>query len=210
VANPAREGEHIRGGQGMARSLLMGSYQYAYQWWDWEPFETSTTLRGALEYRDHLERLQKQSGEGLDHPATQRLVIEAGWQRYMSSPALFLKKAFISAVSVWILIPTFFGSALLSIAFAIAEATLLALAIDGYILTARTTRLWPFLLGLLLIPTLFHIPFHVEARYSSPMKPLELALAAVAITRLWSSRVPQSATTSLPTAASSVPNASSS
>jgi hypothetical protein len=187
LANPPREGELIRGGQGMARSLLMGSYQYAYQWWDAEPFETSTTLPGAIEYQAHLERLQQQTGEDFEHPETQRLILEAGKQRYRDSPALLAKKALISIVSVWILVPSFAGSWILTAAFAVGELTLLALAIAGLVHTARTTRLWPFLLGLLLIPTLFHIPFHVEARYSSPMKPIELALAAVAITSLWSS-----------------------
>lgn len=186
AANPAREGTFLRGGQGAARSMLMGTYQYEYQWFDTRPWVEDPVEPGAVAYRQKIDELQRRSGRSIVDPATVVLMRGAAIDRYTTNWGYVWKKAIISQARIWILLPTFTASAPLMIACGIAESLLFVAALVGIVLVARSSRIWLFCMLTLLLPGLASIPFHIEARYSVPVRAMELALAAVGLSTICS------------------------
>lgn len=177
--NPPSPGQFTRGSQGMNSSLLLGSYQYADMWWDWDWNLTTGP------YFDHEHELMKRSGEPAEHPKTQELMREAAWQRYSGDPANTLKKIAVSTIRIWVLVPTHLKSMPIKVAIAVQELALLGFAIAGLVLLRRNRGLFVLALGTLLVPTVTHWLLHVEPRYALPGKCMELSLAALAAYALY-------------------------
>jgi hypothetical protein len=181
LVNPPEPGQFVRGSYPMNRSILEGTYQFQDRWWDWEPFGDEKVM---AKFWVHEKRLEAESGHPMEHPDTQRLMRRDGLQRIRDYPLNSLKKAVISSVRIWILIPTQFDRLLYEVPFALLEGVLLALAIGGIVITRRRGGPWYLGVGVMAVVAAAHLVLHVEPRYSLPAKGVEVAFIAVALSAL--------------------------
>lgn len=188
--NPPERGQFMRGSQALNRSLLQGTYQYADRWWDWDWYEDPRDS-GHQAYMEHIARIERKTGRPFADPASQLVVRREALQRMKENPALSLKKAIISTVRVWILVPTHLTSMWPKVLIASQEVLLLGLSLVAGVLVLRRYRAASLLLiGVMLVVTVSHTLLHVEPRYSLPGKGVELALAGTALAAAFRRDVP--------------------
>ncbi len=183
-ANPPEPGQLTRGSQAFHRSVLQGSYQFADKWWDWDWYESDGDP-GFVAYREHIARIEAETGRPFTAPESQPVVAREAWRRISDHPWLALKKAAISAVRIWILIPTHLSSLPIKVIIALQEFVLLASAVGGALVLRRRPAGLALLAGTMVLVAASHLVLHVEPRYSLPARGAELALAAIGLERLW-------------------------
>ncbi|MBX7117266.1 MAG: hypothetical protein K1X64_23310, partial [Myxococcaceae bacterium] len=137
VLNPPEPGQLVRGSQAMNRSLLEGTYQFEERWWDWEALNDPQVW---ARFRENVARLEKESGQPLESPATQQLAKRDALARIKADPMNTVKKILISTVRIWIFVPSHLKSMPVKVAVAVSEAVLLGLAMVGLLQVRRTGR----------------------------------------------------------------------
>lgn len=172
----------MRGSFGLWSGLLVATYQYEYQWWDWDWY-FDDSYRGYREYTKRVQEIERDTGFPISDPRSEAALQQAAIERVVGEPLNTLKKMLISAVRVWVLVPTQLTSFAPRLIVGLGELLLLGVALYGATGLRRTPFYW-LCVGIVMVPTLTHMLLHVEPRYALPGKPLEIVFACAGAWRL--------------------------
>lgn len=176
---PPEEGALVRGSHAASSSLLLGTFQYDEQQWDWTFLGPGDpTWQRYARARDLV--VMKHPGKGRPHPDVKRALRDEAWSRYRE-PGRLPKKLFIGTARLFVQFPT--GAPRnLQWAFIAVDAVIGGLALLGLV---RLRRRAPLVLAFVLVPVLLHSVLHVEPRYAVPARGLWYASASVGWLSLW-------------------------
>ncbi len=181
---PPEEGALVRGAHAASSSMLLGSFQFDQQQWDWTFLGPGDpTWERYAESRDEVVLMHP--GKGRPHPDVKRALREAAWQRYRE-PGRLPKKLFIGSARLFVQFPT--GAArLVQWAFIAIDVVIGALALLGLVRLRKRALL---VLAFLFVPLLLHSVLHVEPRYAVPARVVWYAAAWVGWLSIWANLPP--------------------